>query len=84
MTARTVLTDLVDQAFEKNEFPEAAREKAAICLADFLSCAIEAADLPSNHHRLAELSGIEPAAEPRSEGERRQTMICPLLRPPIR
>jgi len=57
MTARTVLTDLVDQAFEKNEFPEAAREKAAICLADFLSCAIEAADLPWSRQSLALATG---------------------------
>ena len=57
MTARTVLTDLVDQAFEKNEFPEAAREKAAICLADFLSCAIEAADLPWSRQSLALAAG---------------------------
>ncbi|MGV0817948.1 MmgE/PrpD family protein [Martelella sp. AMO21009] len=57
MTARTVLTDLVDQAFEKNEFPEAAREKAAICLADFLSCAIESADLPWSRQSFALAAG---------------------------
>lgn len=57
MTARTVLTDLVDQAFEKNEFPEAAREKAVICLADFLSCAIESADLPWSRQSFALAAG---------------------------
>ncbi|MGV0876569.1 MmgE/PrpD family protein [Martelella sp. FLE1502] len=57
MTAGTVLTDLVDQAFEKNEFPEAARAKAAICLADFLSCAIESADLPWSRQSFALAAG---------------------------
>lgn len=42
---QTILMDLVAQAFEL-DVPAVAREKAAICFADFLSCALEAADLP--------------------------------------
>ncbi|WP_180901921.1 MmgE/PrpD family protein [Martelella soudanensis] len=57
MTAKTVLTNLVDQAFEKNTFPEAARDKAATCLADFLSCALEAADLPWSRQSFALAAG---------------------------
>ncbi len=57
MTAGTVLTALVEQAFEKNEFPEAVHTKAAICLADFLSCAIESADLPWSRQSFALAAG---------------------------
>ncbi|WP_417408904.1 MmgE/PrpD family protein [Hoeflea sp.] len=57
MTAGTVLTALVDQAFEKDRFPEAAREKAVTCLADFLSCGLEAADLPWSRQSFALAAG---------------------------
>jgi 2-methylcitrate dehydratase PrpD len=40
------LAELVHQARSRTSFPLEAREKAVTCLVDFLSCGLEAADLP--------------------------------------
>lgn len=49
----TVLAELVRQAYGQREFPQAALDKAVTCVVDFLSCAIEAADLPWSRQTFA-------------------------------
>ena len=46
MKSDTLLRSLVRQAVPEGGFPVEVREKAATCLADFMSCGLEAADLP--------------------------------------
>ncbi|PJI41253.1 MAG: hypothetical protein CTR54_12600 [Rhizobium sp.] len=57
MADTTLLTALVRQARGKTDFPREAVDKAVTCLADFLSCAIEAADLPWSRQSFALASG---------------------------
>lgn len=45
MGGATLLATMVDRAKSRTDFPHAAKRKAAVCLFDFLSCSIEAADL---------------------------------------
>jgi len=59
MGQTTLLAALVDQARSETDFPESAKRKAATCLFDFLSCAIEAADLPWSR-QAAELAARKP------------------------
>lgn len=53
MKSDRLLRSLVRQAIPENGFPVDVRKKAAICLADFMSCALEAADLPWSRHSLS-------------------------------
>jgi len=46
MADTALLIELVRQARAQTDFPGKVTDKAVTCLADFLSCAIEAADLP--------------------------------------
>lgn len=57
MKNSTLLRDLVAQARPSGGFPAEVRSKAATCLADFISCAIEAADLPWSRQALAVAAG---------------------------
>lgn len=57
MAGTTVLTELVRQANGRTEFPQEVLDKAVTCLADFLSCAIEAADLPWSRQAFALAAG---------------------------
>lgn len=57
MKRNALLRDLVGQARPADGFPAKVRAKAATCLADFLSCSIEAADLPWSRQALAVASG---------------------------
>src|SRR4051812_42127596 len=53
MTETPLLIDLVRQAWEKRAFPKAVTDKAITCLVDFLSCGLEAADLPWSRQSFA-------------------------------
>ncbi|MDO5897532.1 MmgE/PrpD family protein [Agrobacterium sp. Azo12] len=53
MRSNALLRELVAQAKPEGGFPDEVRAKAATCLADFISCAIEAADLPWSRQALA-------------------------------
>lgn len=57
MSGTTLLTELVRQAYDWVDFPVAVRQKAAICLVDFLSCGLEAADLPWSRQAFALAAG---------------------------
>jgi 2-methylcitrate dehydratase PrpD len=57
MSGTALLTELVRQAYGRTDFPVAAREKAAICLVDFLSCGLEAAELPWSRQSFALAAG---------------------------
>ncbi len=57
MTENPLLIDLVRQAREKRVFPKAVTDKATTCLVDFLSCGLEAADLPWSHQSFALAAG---------------------------
>jgi 2-methylcitrate dehydratase PrpD len=53
MKNEALLRRLVRQARSQRNFPIEVRAKAATCLADFISCSLEAADLPWSRQALA-------------------------------
>lgn len=57
MGGTALLTQLVRQAHGRSDFPAAVREKVAICLVDFLSCGLEAAELPWSRQSFALAAG---------------------------
>lgn len=57
MTENAVLVDLVRQAQQSRDIPGPVYDKAVICLVDFLSCGLEAADLPWSKQSFALAAG---------------------------